>query len=268
MLRCLLLLLCGLLAACGAPTPASDPLPEDDGGYFHIQLLVDDQHPLNTSLDVDVYDIDLFDSSAELIAALQARGADVICYFSAGSYENWRDDADEFPTAVLGNNLDGWPGEKWLDISNTALQSIMIARLDLAVDKGCDGVDPDNVDGYSNNTGFTLTAADQLAYNRWLADQAHARGLTIGLKNDLGQITDLVADFDFAVNEECFAYDECDLLSPFVLADKPVLHIEYGSEFYYPGPERDALCAQSAELGLQTLIMPDNLDGSFRIRCP
>lgn len=267
MLRCLLLLLCGLLAACGAPTPASDPLPEDDGG-FHIQLLVDDQHPLNTSLDVDVYDIDLFDSSAELIAALQARGADVICYFSAGSYENWRDDADEFLTAVLGNNLDGWPDEKWLDISNTALQSIMTARLDLAVDKGCDGVDPDNVDGYSNNTGFTLTAADQLAYNRWLADQAHARGLTIGLKNDLDQITDLVADFDFAVNEECFAYDECDLLSPFVLADKPVLHIEYGSEFYYPGPERDALCAQSAELGLQTLIMPDNLDGSFRIRCP
>lgn len=268
MLRCLLLLLCGLLAACGAPTPASDPLPEDDGGYFHIQLLVDDQHPLNTSLDVDVYDIDLFDSSEELIAALQARGADVICYFSAGSYENWRDDADEFPTAVLGNNLDGWLGEKWLDISNTALQSIMIARLDLAVDKGCDGVDPDNVDGYSNNTGFTLTAADQLAYNRWLADQAHARGLTIGLKNDLDQITDLVADFDFAVNEECFAYDECDFLSSFVLADKPVLHIEYGSEFYYPGPERDALCAQSAELGLQTLIMPDNLDGSFRIRCP
>lgn len=42
----------------------------------------------------------------------------------------------------------------------------MQARLDLAVQKGCDGVEPDNVDGYQNNSGFPLTAQDQLAYNR------------------------------------------------------------------------------------------------------
>ena len=31
-----------------------------------------------------------------------------------------------------------------------------------AAKKGCHGVDPDNVDGYSNSTGFALSYGDQL----------------------------------------------------------------------------------------------------------
>lgn len=42
-------------------------------------------------------------------------------------------------------------------------------RLDKAVSRGCDGVEPDNVDGYTNHNGLGLTAADQLSYNKWLA---------------------------------------------------------------------------------------------------
>ena len=42
-------------------------------------------------------------------------------------------------------------------------------------------------------TGFALTAADQLAYNRFLAATAHALGLAIGLKNDVGQTASLVS---------------------------------------------------------------------------
>jgi hypothetical protein len=66
-----------------------------------------------------------------------------------------------------------------------SLGPILFARLDLAVAKGCDGVEPDNVDGYANNTNFPLTVQDQLQFNIWLANEAHARGLSIGLKNDL-----------------------------------------------------------------------------------
>lgn len=58
----------------------------------------------------------------------------------------------------------------------------MSARLDLAVQKHCDGVEPDNVDGYSNDTAFNLTAANQLVYNGWLAEAAHARSLSVSLK--------------------------------------------------------------------------------------
>jgi chitodextrinase len=182
---------------------------------------------IDTSIDVDMYDIDLFDTPKSTIDTLHGQGRTVVCYFSAGSWENWRPDAAEFPASVKGRN-NGWPGEQWLDISDLdALGPIMQARLDLAADKGCDGVEPDNVDGYTNNTGFPLTGNDQLAYNRWLADQAHARGLSIGLKNDLDQVRFLEPDFDWALNEQCFEYDECDLLLPFVQAGKAVFGVEY-----------------------------------------
>ena len=42
----------------------------------------------------------------------------------------------------------------------------MAARFDLCRQKGFDAVEPDLVDGYIQTTGFPLTAADQLTYNR------------------------------------------------------------------------------------------------------
>jgi len=183
---------------------------------------------LDTSLNADVYNIDLFDTSAAVISALRSKGKHVICYFSAGSYENWRPDTAAFPASVLGRNLDGWAGEKWLDVRQSdILIPIMRARMEQAAQKGCDAVDPDNVDGYSNNTGFALSYNDQLAYNIALAEAAHSLGLAVSLKNDLDQIKDLVSHFDFAVNEECFQYGECNMLKPFTDAGKAVFGIEY-----------------------------------------
>jgi hypothetical protein len=183
---------------------------------------------IDTTLDVQMYDIDLFDAPQEVIDQLNGDGRVVICYFSAGTYEDWRPDKDSFPAEVLGNPLPDWPGERWLDIRQIDLLGpILSARLDLAVQKNCAGVEPDNVDGYANDTGFPLSEADQLVYNTWLAGQAHSRGLSVGLKNDLGQIGDLLPYFDWALNEECFTYSECELLSPFVAAGKAVFGVEY-----------------------------------------
>ena len=72
--------------------------------------------------------------------------------------------------------------------------------------KHFDGVEADNVDGYTNPTGFPLTAADQLTYNAWLARTAHALGLSIALKNDLDQARQLEPHFDYALDEQCFQY--------------------------------------------------------------
>jgi hypothetical protein len=128
---------------------------------------------------------------------------------------------------------------------------------------GCDGVDPDNVDGYSNATGFPLRAADQLAYNRFLAGEAHARGLAVGLKNDLDQVAALAADFDFAINEQCFAYDECAALAPFTRAGRSVLQIEYGAV----ASLAPRVCPEAARLQLFTILPgADRLAGAYR-RC-
>ncbi len=224
---------------------------------------------INTSYNVELYDIDLFDSSIELIKSLQDDGKKVICYFSAGSYEDWRDDEADFPTAVLGDDLDGWDGERWLDISKiNLLKPIMTARLDLAKSKGCDGVEPDNVDGYTNSTGFNLSANDQLAYNKFIANEARKRGLSVGLKNDLEQITDLELFYDFAVNEQCHYYNECELIQPFIDAKKPVLNVEYDDVYVNnDNNERDNMCEESMDLKFKTLILPWDLDDSFRYTC-
>ena len=197
------------------------PLP---GATWHWQLTGAIDH----SYDVDMYDIDLLTTSSEEISRLHEEGRIVICYFSAGSWEDWRSDSSLFPASLLGEPLEGWPDERWLDIRQLdSLGPLLQARLDLAVDKGCDGVEPDNVDGYSNNSGFPLSSSDQLAFNIWLAGEAHQRSLSIGLKNDLDQVGQLVNHFDWALNEQCFEYNECETLAPFIQAGKAVLGVEY-----------------------------------------
>ncbi|AJQ96182.1 endo alpha-1,4 polygalactosaminidase [Gynuella sunshinyii] len=225
------------------------------------------QQTLNTSYNVDIYDIDLFDTSKETIATLQSTGKKVICYFSAGSYEEWRDDANQFNAADKGAKLDDWEGERWLDIRSSNVRTIMTKRLDLAKIKGCDGVEPDNMDGYQNNPGFNLTANDQLDYNRFIATEAHQRNLSVGLKNDLDQVAQLVSHFDFSVNEQCFEYDECDLLKPFIDAGKPVLNAEYNSKYRNNTTTRNDLCTQSVNMQFSTLILPLALDDSYRDSC-
>lgn len=115
------------------------------------------------------------------------------------------------------------------------LKPILDNRLHMCRAKGFDAADPDNVDGYTNQTGFPLTAADQLAFNRWLAAEVHGYGMSVGLKNDLNQVGDLVGAYDFAVNEQCYEYAECDAVAPFA-AGKAVLHIEYSTDpaSYFP----------------------------------
>ena len=223
---------------------------------------------VNTGYSVDIYDIDLFDSSTSLIQQLQMAGKKVICYFSAGSYEAWRSDSVSFSASDKGNTLDGWADERWLDIRSQNVQTIIKARLDLAQQKGCDGVEPDNMDGYVNNSGFSLSASDQLAFNRLVANEAHNRGLSVGLKNDLDQITDLVDYYDFAVNEQCFEFSECSTLAPFSQAGKAVLNAEY-MQVYVDNTNgaRDTLCSSAQSLQFSTLVLPLDLDDSFRLSC-
>ena len=209
--------------------------------------------PVDTSVDAQMYDIDLFDNPASVVSALHAAGRHVVCYVDAGTYEPNRPDAGQFPSAVIGKDVAGWPGERWLDVRRLdALGPVMEARMDLCRQKGFDAVEPDNIDGYSNDSGFPLTAADQLRYNRFLAAAAHARGLSIGLKNDLEQAGTLQPDFDWALNEQCFQYGECAQLRPFVQAGKAAFVAEYDTApASFCGPaQAEGLSAISKKLAL------------------
>lgn len=235
------------------------------------QLLVNADHPLNTRYDVDIYNVDLFNTSASTISSLQAAGSKVICYFSAGTFEQNRADRHRFNNNDLGAGVRGWASERWLDIRSANVQRIMTERLELAAEKGCDAVEPDNVQGYLEGTGFAISAEDQLAYNRFIANQARRRGLGVGLKNALEQIAALVDYYDFSINEQCFQYNECDHLMPFIQAGKPVLNAEYpehDDDLSLEDPAIKALCNAAYRLKFSTLVLPVALDDSFRIACP
>jgi len=258
-----------LLIACASTTPVpsdtatpvqSQPDYAQNALPLEMSWQIQYSGEMDYSLSVDAYNLDLFDVSAKQISELKERDIFVMCYFSAGSHEDWRSDADNFPPAVLGKSMRGWAGETWLDIRQLeALKPIMEKRLDMAVEKDCDGVDPDNVNGYENDTGFPLTYEDQIAFNLFLANSAHARGLMIGLKNDLGQIPDLLPYFDWLLNEECFSFGECNLLLPFVEAGKPVFVIEYEMS-----PEE--FCSQANEMNFNSLHKNWELD-AYRTPC-
>jgi len=205
----------------------------------------------------NIYDIDLFDTSVDTINELKAKGKIVICYVNAGAWEKWREDANEFPGDVLGNDLDGWDGEKWLDIRSKAVRDIMKKRFDLAKEKGCDGVEVDNIDGYENNTGFDLSYFDQFDYNRFLSIEAKKRGLAIAMKNDLDQANDLAIYFDFLLNERGIEYQETSKFAPFINQNKAVYDVEYNDTYY------DCTLAN----GFHLLLLPIELDGSFVKSC-
>jgi len=236
----------------GAPDAGPSIWRPKPGTTWHWQLTKTVDQTVNATM----FDIDLFDNTKTTIAALKAKGRVVICYFSAGSYESWRPDAKDFPQSVLGSKMSGWD-ELWLDIRSPAVHQIMKARMDLAVTKGCDGVEPDNVDGHDNATGFPLVPADQLAYNTLLAAEAHKRGLSVGLKNDLSQVAQLLPHFDWALNEQCLQYTECDLLAPFIQAGKAVFHVEYSPA------TRAAVCPMATALGFDSQIKKLELDAWF-----
>lgn len=162
------------------------------------------------------------------IDGVQSSGRKVACYFSAGSYENWRPDAADFSRADLGSVLAGWDAEKWLDIRSAHVRRIMQKRPDLAKQKGA-------------------TVSSRIT---WMVTRM------------------LVEYFDFSVNEQCHEFNECSLLAPFINAGKPVLNAEYQEELIANTARRQALCDAAAREGFSTLILPVQLDDSFRYRCP
>ena len=121
-------------------------------------------------------------------------------------------------------------------------------------------MEPDNVDAYANDSGFPLRAADQLDFNRRIAELAHDHGLAVGLKNDVEQADELAPVMDFAVNEECVKYRECSTLAVFIAAGKPVFHAEYDLP-------ATAFCPVAKPLGFSSIGKQFALDAN-RVTCP
>ncbi len=213
---------------------------------------------------IDMMVVDLFDTPVATVRALQAKKIRVVCYLNAGAWEDWRLDAPLFPSNLIGAPREKQKGQKWLDIRQPALRPLIESRLDLCRDMGFDAVQVNNVNGFEHPTGFSLTAEEQLAFNIWLAESAHNRGLGIGLNNTTSLATELAPHFDWVTTENCVAQSWCSETQPFLALNKPVFVIEYPMITLLDSKE---VCRAPNMQAYNLLFKPLNL-GPRSIVCP
>ena len=236
------------------------------------------------------YDFDFEDVTAANITTIKSQGALVTCYFEVGSAAQWRDDYAQFPeSAMSGTAPNNWDDERWVDISNQTVRGIMQARMDASKSKGCQGIEPDWLDNYtysqkeydSTEKIKVPTKAQELDYMRFLADEAHKRGMMIALKNvpDLAieKFSDgqTVADvYDWALIEECTpSYaSTCPNLKAFVDRGKAVVVAEYNDQLT-KDKFTNQLCSQYNAWNFDAYLFDRSnggsptLTGKFRVPC-
>jgi hypothetical protein len=243
---------CGDTSSDAARRPSRPP---DAPWQYQLQGAVD------RSNGARVFDVDGAETPAETVRALQRAGRYVVCYFSAGTYESFRSDSRRLPASVRGRAVEGYGNERWLDIRRLdVIAPLLRARMRTCARKGFDAVEPDNVDGYANPTGFPLRRSDALRFTRWLARTARGLGMAVGLKNSTGLVSALAPHFDFAVVEQCLQYDECERYRPFVRRGKPVYEVEYEGT-----PQ--SVCPRAGRLGINTIVKDVDLTAPSR-PCP
>jgi len=257
--RCIVALIVAMTSLTVAAAAYWVPSPSDT---FQWDL----EEPVPTNVPATVYDIDMFDNTAGLVAKLHAMGRHVICYIDVGSWESYRPDAKKYPKRILGERYPGYPQERFVDIrALDVLGPILEARFDLCKAKGFDAIEPDNMDTYQADTGFPLSGDDELRFISWLIARAHAHGLSIGQKNDPAQTPAVEGSFDWALLEECMRYSFCDRFSSYVADGKAVFDTEYTNhttlhEFLH----RD--CPRGRQLGFFLIEKHLNLD-AYRVTC-
>ena len=225
----------------------------------------------------DVFDIDLYvdgrvsgnDHTVDTAAvnAIHGRGAHAICYMSAGTAERFRSDYHKYVSfdrrhhhSLIGKPFSRrFPNEYWLNLKNGRGQrDFVLGRVEARTAKcaraGFDGVEYDVVDAYAQGhrvTGWHISARNQLVFDRALAGIAHRNGLSVALKNDLGQVPKLEPRFDYAINEQCFQFRECTNnpapgYTAFTRAGKAVFQVEYQIP-----PKR--FCGRATALGIDSI---------------
>jgi len=248
----------GTAGTAGSGGSGGSTIGPTPGMSMQIQL----SGALDDSLDVDLYDIDLHNNSAGDFAGLHAAGRVVACYFSAGTLETWRGDADALPQAAIGNPHPQYPSERWLDVNSGAVRALMQTRIELAKTKGCDAIQPANLMVFSANSGLSISRAQNEEFALFLTRTAHDRGLSVAWSDEPDVFPGLEQTFDWGLAIQCIQYNRCAAWSGFRNAGRAVFIIEIGDE-----SDVTRVCPAAASLGVPAIIKDNNYT-AFRVGCP
>ncbi|TLV03854.1 endo alpha-1,4 polygalactosaminidase [Dyadobacter luticola] len=243
----------------------STALPSDKTDWWKPQVGVSFDWDLadledKDQFDADVVDVDAFTTTKEQVAALHAQGKKVIAYLSVGTIENDRPDVHLLPKAVVGKVYDEWPDEKWLDIRRIdQLKPWLNSRFNMIIQKGFDAIEPDNLDSYSNETGFPISESDTRKYCDFLITMAHKNGLGIGQKNVPELAPEFSAKFDWALTEDAFDQGWQQDMQVFITKDKPVFAVEY-TDMMSQKAFSTNVCPKAKSLRFDAIIKKRDLD--------
>lgn len=213
----------------------------------------------------------------------------LICHVLTGAIRMTDPDARKFPgfeasppdrpdppavNSVVGWSTPAGAGERFLDIragSRAQLQALIGKRLDLAKQIGCDGVEADRNDMIMLDPGWTLSPSEQTSWFREVAQQAHQRELSVGLKNGNtvpGQIDELAREFDWMMIERCGEFVDCDSARPMLNLQRAVLAIDYEDDVDGDPNEQAAVCQRQITAMIDDGLVKDAaLSSAFRHQC-
>ncbi len=206
-----------------------------------------------------------------------AGGLYSICYLNG--FQTQPGERDTWPAETLLRGDDGapvidpdWPDEVILDTStadNRATISGIVSRwIEDCAAAGFQAVEFDNLDTFTR-TGGALRVEDNVALATTLVGRAHRSGLAAGQKNaaEYASVLREDAGFDFAIAEECAAYQECGAYSDVYGA--AVIDIEYTDNLPKPFGAmcRDKDSPPTMVLRDRGLSAPGNTDYAFEY-CP
>lgn len=258
-------------APAPAPAPTPTPTPTPTTGIklpptglmsWDWQIGASSDSAISVPAGAKLIDLDGFNTSAAKVAELKSKGYYTVCYINAGSWESYRPDASKYPDYLKIQQDPDWAGEYFLDVtdvfkSGSALAPILQARFKMCKDKGFDALEPDNLQNDENVSGGRVTTQQQIDFNGWVADQAHAAGLAVFQKNGPDKILlkdrtgkMMVEKFDGILNEECQQYSECGPLAEYTKRGKLALNVEYSTALNCATYTSLGVSAMKRDLGL------------------
>jgi len=201
-----------------------------------------------------------YTNTAETVKRYHNAGKKVICYLSVGTIADYDPDKADYEAVpgLVKTRYGQWPKERWVDYRLEGIKPLIRNRMKRAVSIGCDGIEPDNLGGYTHDEvkswSNPLTKDDAIKYAKWLSNTAHDMGISIGLKNVLGILETVGSYFDYAINESCILWNECYRYKNFLNSGKAVFGVTYGDV----NALRSSLCRNLEGLPISMIVKKSN----------
>lgn len=232
-------------------------------------------------------------SQAGALTSLKAAGAVVICHVGTGAMRLDDPDAMKFPgyaasppnrpDPIAGGSSIGWSTtdgdamERFVDFRNPTAAAVLLRRVKLAKEIGCDGILAYRNDGSlfgstaTFKNGFTdISPADETAWIVKVAKQGHDLMISVGGRDThtSGGLTEIVDDYDWIVAEQCAEDNNCDLARPFLEAHRAVFGLDYNLTRAGTAQSITTVCLDWVNGQIDGVLKSAALDSTVREVCP